>query len=164
MPAPTLTEMLDLAEDHARRVIIQQQMEMIPMFDLRNAEGLAFIVAGEFTGETREEVVACKDAIAALVRKMIAEHKVVQYSFLSEAWMIVRPPHWEEGMSPPPSEADDRIEVVMATATDGKTYLSRRWRIKREGVKAVDLVLDSADDELKTRPAGRFDRLMEPYS
>ena len=95
--------MLDVAEQHAMRVIVKNQMELIPLFDLRDAEGQAYIVAGEFTGDTRDEVVTSKDAVAAFVRKLIGEHKIVQYSFLSEAWMIVRPGTWEEGMSPPPA-------------------------------------------------------------
>ena len=77
--------------------------------------------------------------------------------------MIVRPPNWQEGMSPPPSEADDRVEVVIVVATDGDNYKSRRWRIKRDGKKAVDLVLDSIEGE-QGRPWGRFDSLLEPYS
>ena len=51
----------------------------------------------------------------------------------------------------------------MVIATNGKDYLSRLWRIKREKGKAVDLVLDTAFAAAACRPSlGRFDSLLEP--
>ena len=157
MSLPSLSEMLDIAGKHARMVIVGAQAQMIPLFDLRNAEGDSFLVAEQFVGATRAEVVDRKDAVAGFVREMIVRHKIIQYSFMSEAWMITRK-DWKQGVSVPPSEADDRIECVIAMATDGKTYLSRRWLMKREGETCVDLVLDV--DGPITMPAGRFDNLL----
>ena len=54
MPTPpTLDQLLDVAGDHARAVIIGLQQEMQPLFDLRDAEGRGYLVSGEFTGDTR---------------------------------------------------------------------------------------------------------------
>ena len=153
--------MLDFAGQHARTVLVGLQEQMIPIFHLFDAEGQSYVAAAEFSGDTYDEIIRCKDAVAQSVRRLIVEHKIVQYSFMSEAWMVVRSAEWEEGMSPPPSEADDRIEVVIVTATDGKAYKSRRWRIKRDGEKCVDLALDSTPAE-EARPWGRFDSLLEP--
>ena len=165
MPLPTLAQMLDVAEDHARTVLVKNQLgSMIPVFDLRDAKGDARIVAGEFTGETPAEVVDTKDAIAKFVRTLIQEHDIVQYSFLSEAWMIVRkaPADYIAGVSVPPSEADDRVEVVICTAQSRTDFAMRRWRIKRDKKGCVvDLVLDSNAGE-KAKPSGRFDSLLEP--
>jgi hypothetical protein len=63
------------------------------------------------------------------------------------------------GLGPRPSEADDRVEVVIATATDGVAHRYRRWRIKRDGTKCVALVRDDAADEVPAKTHGRFDNL-----
>ena len=158
MSLPSLSEMLDIAGKHATMVIIGAQSQMIPLFDLRDARGDSYLVAEQFVGATPADVVDRKDAVADFVREMIVRHKIIQYSFMSEAWMIKRK-DWKGGVSAPPSEADDRIECVIAIATDGKDYLSRRWLIKREGETCVDLVLDS-DGDTTQRPWGRFDNLL----
>ena len=114
MPTPpSLDQLLDVAGQHARAVVIGLQQQMMPLFHLFDAEGQGYLVAGEFTGGTNDEITQSKDAVAAFVRSLIVEHKIVRYSFLSEVWMIVRPREWEEGMSPGPTEADDRVEAVL---------------------------------------------------
>ena len=142
MTAPSLDELLAAAELHARTILIERQEPLIPLFHLSDAEGDGYIVSGDFRGETPDEVIQSKDAVAAFVREVIAEHKIVNYSFLSEAWMIVRQ-KWTEGVSTPPSESADRIEVVIATAQSRTDYRLRRWRIERDRRgKVVDLALD----------------------
>ena len=162
MTAPSLSEMLDVAGAHARTVLIDKQTEsMLPIFDLRDAEGNGYIVAGEFTGDTRDEEVACKDAFAALVRKLIIQHKIIQYSFMTEAWMIVRT-KYTEGISTPPVDCADRIEVVIATAQSGTEYQMRRWLLQRDASgKAVDLVPDPPLEGETPTPSGRFDNLLD---
>lgn len=158
----TLQRMLDVAGNHARTILVEKQQEsLLPLFDLRDVDGQGYIVGGEFRGDTPAEVIAAKDAVAAFVRRLCGEHKIVQYSFLSEAWMIKRK-EWIEGVTPPPSEADDRVEVVIATATDGKDYICQRWLIKRQDGKVIDLVPDGLTD--KIQPSGRFDKLLDPQS
>ena len=161
MTALSLSEMLDVAGAHARTILIDKQLgSMTPLFDLRDAEGNAHIVGGEFTGDTYEEEIACKDAFAALVRKLIIQHKIVQYSFMTEAWMIVRT-KYTEGISTPPAESADRIEVVIATAQSGEDYQMRRWLLKRDkSGKAVDLVPDPMMEGETPTPSGRFDNLL----
>ena len=147
MTAPTLAQLLDVAEDHARRVRIEHQQQIIPLFDLRDADGDSCLVAGEFTGDNQDEVDRCKDAFAAFVRGKIAEHAIVAYSFMSEAWMIVRQ-EYTPGVSVRPAAADDRVEVVIATAQDGEAYLLRRWLMKRDKRgRVIDLVRDSTVGE-----------------
>ena len=160
MTIPTLDQLLDAAEEHAQRVCIELQQQLIPLFDLRDADGNSYLVAGEFTGDNQDEVDRCKDAFAAFVRGKIAEHGIVAYSFMSEAWMIVRP-EYTPGVSVRPAQADDRVEVVIAIATDGADYEMRRWLIKRRGEICVDLLLDKSEGETP-RPWGRFDSLLRP--
>ena len=57
MTAPSLDELLDAAELHARTVLIERQEPLMPMFHLSDAEGEAYIVSGEFRGETPDEVI-----------------------------------------------------------------------------------------------------------
>jgi hypothetical protein len=160
MPDITLTQLLDIAGDHARRILVEEQQdELLPTFDLRDAEGHGYLVMTQFVGKTRDEVIDCKDAIADQVRELIAKHKAVKYVFLSEAWMILRKVY-REGISTPPADSADRIEVVIATATDGVDYQLRRWLIKRDGGKCVDLALDPALEGERQRPSGRFDNLL----
>lgn len=162
MTAPSLDVLLDAAELHARTILIERQEPLMLMFHLSDAEGSAYIVSGEFTGETPDEVIESKDAVAAFVREVIAEHKIVNYSFMSEAWMIVRQ-QWTEGVSTAPSDSADRIEVVIATAQDRADYRFRRWRIERDRRgKVVDLVLDVTEGGLLGKQSGRFDGLLEP--
>jgi len=153
----SLTELLDLAEKHARTVLIERQDDLMPLFDLRDGEGRSMIFGGPFVGGSQEEVATFKDAIAELIRQKIIEHKIVAYSFMSEAWMIVRPAASPEEL---PSECDDRVEVVIAMATDGVDYQHRRWLIERKGKRCVDLKLDSAGEMVE--PTGRFDKLLNP--
>lgn len=160
MTLPTLDQLLDAAEVHAKHVCIGLQQQLMPIFHLCDAKGQGFLIAGEFEGATPQEVINSKDAIADFVRLKIIEHKAVQYSFLSEAWMIVRQV-WKPGISTPPADSADRVEVVIVIATDGKNYKSRRWLMKREGKKCVDLVLDTTLGETETR-SGRFDNLLTP--
>jgi len=162
MTAPDhLTLLLDAAENQARSVLIGTAEELIPVFLLQDAEGQDYLVATPFVGENADELAHVKDAVAYAVRRFIKTKKIVRYSFLSEGWLIVRPPGTEYDAGPPPSEAEDRVEVVLAIATDGVDYQARRWRIKRAGKRCAALVLDSMDDQ-KGPGGGRFDHLLTP--
>jgi hypothetical protein len=154
-----LTDLLDTAEKYVRHVIVENQEELLPVFELRNASGDSFVVGAPFVGDSPEEVADCKDMVAGVIRHLIIEHKIVAYSFMSEAWMIVRH-KWTPGVSTAPADSADRVEVVMAIATDGAEYLHRRWLIKRKGKRCVDLTLDSTGETIE--PSGRFDRLLTP--
>ncbi len=155
----SLTDMLDLAEKHARTVLIERQDDLMPLFDLRDGDGHSYIFGGPFVGQDADEVAAFKDMIAETIRQQIIEHKIVAYLFMSEAWMVVRR-NIPGKKLPLPSKCDDRVEIVMAMATDGVDYQHRRWLIKREGEKCVDLKLDSEGETVT--PSGRFDKLLNP--
>ena len=135
MTAPTLAQLLDVAEDHARRVRIEHQQQIIPLFDLRDADGDSCLVAGEFTGDNQDEVDRCKDAFAAFVRGKIAEHAIVISLLVHERGVDDR----TTGIYPQASRFGRRrltiliaSEVVIATAQDGEAYLFRRWLMKRD--------------------------------
>jgi hypothetical protein len=150
--ADALTALLDAAETHAQHVLVDSgQDELLPLFHLCGPDG-DILVATPFCGDES------KDFAAHGVRQLIRQHRITRYSFLSEAWMIKRKSYLP-GLGPRPSEADDRVEVVIATATDGVAHRYRRWRIKRDGTKCVALVRDDAADEVPAKTHGRFDNL-----
>lgn len=163
MSLPALAKMLDMAGKHAKTILVERQLpSMVPLFDLRDAEDQSYLVGAIFTGDTPQQVIDCKDAVAEMIRKLIIEHKIVRYAFLSEAWMIVRRNNWKEGISTPPSEAADRVEVVIATAQDRTNYMSRRWLLKRDKRgKAIDLVFGPEMEGETPAPSGRFDGLLD---
>jgi hypothetical protein len=157
-----LHSMLDSINLFVHNALIGSSRELPPMFDLRDAENNSTIVVTPFIGETDEEVNRNKDFTAFLVRKKIIEHKITHYLYLSEGWAIIRNrDQYKPGISTTPSNSADRIEVVISFATDGATYLSSSWEIKRNGPVCIALIpreikLERPPDTHK----GRFDNLL----
>ena len=150
-PPDPLTMLLDAAEQHARQIlVICGEDELVPVFHLWGADGRHYLVGKPFDGERT------KRTTALAVRDMIREQGIVRYSFVSEGWAIVRSKEFITGPVRP-SEADDRIEVVVAIATDGVDYKSRCWRIRRHEGRCIDLELDG--NQCVAAGGGRFDNL-----
>lgn len=149
-----LNRLLDVAEMHARRILISFGAdELTPLFHLVCPGTHDYCIATPFSGDES------KDAAAQMVREKIRETGATAYMFLSEAWMITREPGYDLQRSQRPTDAPDRIEVVIAIATDGVGYKARRWRIKRgHRGQCVDLMLDSDSLEMR-HGGGRFDNL-----
>jgi hypothetical protein len=146
-----LDRLLRVAEHHARTVLVTAQLgELTPLFHLVCPGTHDLIVQAPFHGDDS------KEAAAQEIRELIREHSVTAYMFVSEAWMIVRSA--EAGVSERAAQAKDRVEVVIAIATDGVDHKLRRWRIKRDKKgRCVDLALDSEAGE--SPGYGRFDNL-----
>lgn len=153
-----LVKLLNMAERYAKSILVGSNADLTPIFDLRDADDESYVVETPFSGKDFEEVERCKNHAADAVRDLIHKHGIVRYGFLSEGWMIVRQ-KYIPGLSQQPSEADDRIEVVIAIATDGVNTKQRRWRIKRDGAKCISLALDHTSDERATF-GGRFGSLL----
>jgi len=68
------------------------------------------------------------------IARIFEERQVVAYSFLSEAWKAEAPKDWVPGQALPvlPADNPDRIEVVIAMASDGKNEQWKTWKIKRD--------------------------------
>ena len=148
-----LDRLLRVAEFHARMVLVTHQQDALtPLFHLVCPGTHDLIVATPFHGDES------KDAVAQDIRKLIREHQATAYMFVSEAWMIVRSKDYVLGKERP-ATAKDRVEVVIAVATDGVDHKLARWRIKRDKKgRCVDLVLDSEGEDIGDR-SGRFDNL-----
>jgi hypothetical protein len=113
----TLDEMVKLAEDQARRILIGTREELTPMW-LLSRPGEVRVVATPW-GDNDQ-----KHLTVLAMRAMMREEQVHAYSFLVEAWSVhERTPKGTtsenfEYSGPPPSERPDRSEAVMITAED----------------------------------------------
>jgi hypothetical protein len=153
-----LEEMIRLAEEQARRVLVGTKEQLIPQWLLASLDR-TMIVATPWGGDDE------KHLVIGVMRAMMREEQVHAYSLLVEAWFAHE--KVPEGTSPdsfkyrglPPSQRPDRKESVVAMATNryGK-HLHRHWEIVRgKKGKCVDLKrMDGPEDQI----SGIFDNLL----
>jgi len=132
-----LKDLLDVAETHVRVVLEKLKMgSLVPTWLLVNQKDQVQLVGTPWEDDAQ------KEAIARMLRKKMRTDSIVAYSFITEAWMAAG----EEGIDytePVPEEKRarsrvDRIEVVLAFATDGKEQQSRSWAIKRDYLERIN--------------------------
>lgn len=141
-----LDELIELAEQQARLVILGLQMDLVPSWLLINQNKEVHIFGTPFHSRT-EKMLA-----AAYIRERIRQHKAVAYSFLSEAWMVTRPlEEITEGFSP--RDEPDRREMVMAFATDGTEKRWKRWWLIRDWEGKPERFEELAQDDFN-QPEG----------
>lgn len=124
----SLDDLLDLAERHARRVLIEHHREqLIPSFLYEADEHCAVIGV---PWQNNEE----KRYAAAAVRRVMQANGAKQYSFITEAWMAAMPKEIspEQAKTMRPSEQPNREEALIGFATDGVTTKWKAWSIKRD--------------------------------
>lgn len=71
-----------------------------------------------------------KDYSALAVREWVKDNGCTATALLSEAWMIVRDRD-EDIFGQPPSECEDRIEVLLCEVSTPRDYLMSTYGIKR---------------------------------
>jgi hypothetical protein len=134
-----LDAMLELAGEHARRVLVEmKQADLMPTFVMVADEENIFMPAPWRDDDE-------KRIMLAAARAIMKDKRVTRYSVVSEAWTAVQPKGWKPGMpqGPLPADRPDRKEIVIAIAADKATSKSRVWDIVRgEGGSVVDLRLD----------------------
>lgn len=139
-----LDVLVDLACDHAKGVMVGKQGNLIPVILAFDRSGDVLVVDCRWAND--EE----RGAIARAARHIMRERGVTAYSFVSEMWMAVPPPGWKPGdrLAERPKDRLDRMEGVVALATDGVNEAYGAWRTMRaEGGRCI---------ELKPMPACRF--------
>lgn len=119
-----LETLVKMAYDQAKRVIIEHKKPLMPTWLIVDDKGRAFVMGTPWKDDLD------KMMIEVMLRYEFKERKTVAYSVVTEAWMS-RCKMSEKGPFPRPSKDPDRIEVVIACATDGKTKVLRSWEIKR---------------------------------
>ena len=97
-------KMVDFAEAHLRNV-----GSLVPMMEIVCADGKLELAALTFRNDAE------KDQMAAAMKARCKEVGAKEYTFLTEAWVTSRTV--EEGITERPSEAFDRVEVVMVEKT-----------------------------------------------
>jgi hypothetical protein len=104
-----------------------------------------------------------KDLVAAGMRKLMREANVIRYTFASEAWMSVATAEEMAEGKPyrPPSERDDRVEIVMITGADKTTSALNAYEIKRDWTTGQITALEKLDKgEMRPETQGRFANLL----
>lgn len=139
----TLTELLDYADRHAHRILIQQQRDQItPVFLFQKKDGTPVFVATPWSSPAE------KNLMIAGVKDLMRQQGAVRYSFLTEAWASDT-----ATSDKPPSQQPDRWEMVIALAADGVNQEYRWWRIQRDRrarVKALVPIEMNKVDQINT--------------
>ncbi len=153
----TLDEMMRLAEDQARRVLIGTKEELMPSWLMVDGVGKVQIFATPW--RNTEEKHLTVEAMRLIMRQSQAQ----AYSLLTEAWMATvtgeeaKRPY--EG--PPPSERPDRTEaVVVMAANRAGEHRYHTLRIVR-GKKGVCDALERLDGSEDMFSSTLFDNLLQ---
>jgi hypothetical protein len=92
--------------------------ELTTMFVAVAPDGL-MVVATPFVGDSKEQVNQCKDGVCRAMAMLFAAKHVTHYVMISECWVAeVDAKHNPELMDVPPSERNDRREVVAIIGAD----------------------------------------------
>lgn len=122
-----LDEMIDLAEQQARTVLLGMREELAPQWLLVKGDGNIEIIATPWHGDEQKYL-----AVAAM-RDVMEKRQVVAYSVLVEAWFAVLSKDEASRPYQRPSERADRRESVVAMAANhwGQSKY-RQWEIIRD--------------------------------
>ena len=139
-----LDDLLHIGLDHARRVLIDEQEEVVPMFLIVTGENFSFVSAGA-DGPAQSET------LLMALQDRVHSGEVDAFCFLSEAWMEVQdhPPRPDE---PPSLDVTDRIEAVCCRAESRRGWTVRAWRIVRSEDGACVRLDEMATSETRTEP------------
>lgn len=150
----TLNELLEMAHQQARRVLIGKAGEQLtPLWHLINEDGEEKVIGTPFDGEAQKRI------LCAYMRQFMAENHVVRYSFLSEGWAVMLPKGIDHKTVERPVNHPDRREMVMAFACDREQTLSRWWFIKRDRRGRVTALPEEVMDR-NSPMLGLFDNLL----
>jgi hypothetical protein len=153
----TLDKMIELAKDHATRVMVGSKAELTPAWLLITAKGDIEIFATPW-GNNRE-----KHLIIETMRDVMREKHATAYSMVTEAWMAhATAEEMKSGEygGVPPSQRSDRQEAVaiMAANRDGEHRYQTLATVRGAEGKCVELrELSTTED----RFTGIFDNLLD---
>ena len=150
--------LIKLAEQHARMVLLEMHAgHLVTSWIFIDQHGAAHIQATPWQNDQEKEL--AKVMLKAQARKL----RTRAYSFLSEAWAAAAPKDWDPTSPLPekdrPMHQPDRLEIVMAFATDGQKQLWRRWLIRRDWQEQI-IGLEALDDSYDQPPEGWVSELL----
>jgi hypothetical protein len=108
-----LNELIDLAFNHARTVLIEyKQASMVPAFSILRKDHTVDITGAPWSND--EE----KAEAIAWMKKYLKEQGALAYCVVGEAWSATYDKHQLGANLVPPAKSDRRVEVVIAVAAD----------------------------------------------
>ena len=140
-----LKDLVNLAGTHARTVMIGLQQDLVPVWLCIDKDGQPVIIATPWSND-REKALAKRK-----MKTYMRDHGIDSYSFVTEAWQATVPAGTdldELTESDRPTNRADRIEVVVACATDNAHAEWRMWKtIRNSKGQVVDLERLQTDSE-----------------
>lgn len=127
MTASSLEEIIELGRKHAERVLIGKPgAQLLPTFHIQFTNRAPMVMAVRWRDEREKRM------SFAVLRGVLREVRqtVVNYSFMSEAWLATQD-HRPRAGDLLPSEREDRQEAVVITACDHDGGTLRAFEIKR---------------------------------
>jgi hypothetical protein len=153
----SLDELVNTALDQAERTLIgSATAQLVPTFVIHFKNRPPAVIATPWQSD-REKTVAIRSMRMAL---KISRSSVVNYSFLSEAWVAAQdhPPRDGDLM---PSERETRKECVIVSAADKESARMQAWEIIRDAKgRVVELKAEKTPDK-DARFEGRLFNLLE---
>jgi hypothetical protein len=132
-----LKNLVNLAEAHARTIMIEFQMDLVPAWLLVDKHDQVHILGTPWQNNHEKAVAEAK--VKAFMRK----HEIIKYSFVVEAWEAEALSGTDLEEIPEeqrPRNRADRIETVIACATDNAKAEWRMWRtIRNRKGKVINL-------------------------
>lgn len=130
-PRVDLDALVAFGEQAARAQLIGTRKQVPPTFIILTPAKGAEVFIAPWKSESE------KDLAFHFVASLMKEQRAQAYAFVDEGWMspIITAAEVlavQEGRAQRASERPDRIEVVLAYATDGFNERSARWLIKRD--------------------------------
>jgi hypothetical protein len=138
----SLDELVEMGLKHAKSVLIgASDAQLLPTFHIQFKDRAPAVMATPWTGERD------KSATIAAMRAAIKIYgrRIVNYSFLSEAWVATQD-HRPRADDLTPSQRETRKECVVVTAGDHDGARMKMWEIVRDDQgRVTDLVEEAAD-------------------
>ena len=151
-PELTLDELLKILEIHAHKILIElHQSSLMPIYHLHGDQDIA---VGCHWENVDQKLVGLRE-----IKKQAKKINATMIGFVGEAWMTKHDHEVDITQVVAPSKSPYRIEVVIATATDGETTKTKTWQIMRNEPYGVILCLAPMEDELGTQMT--FNRMVD---
>lgn len=160
---PTVPESLssnEVAQEHAltflKKLYLEDGLEeLIPQWIIVAGNNHIVELLTPFEGSES------KDLTALGLRRVMAEVHAKRYLFMSEAWVVSRN-SLSDINGRPPSQCEDRIEVVVVVAGDHDETTSKTYELIRdwESGKVIELK-DTGHDHAGGTLGGRFAGMLE---
>jgi hypothetical protein len=150
-----LQKLIDFGFRRASKKLLRRGGELAAFFVLVGPTGERELIEAPLESHFQKPFMACA------MREWMRHNATVAYVFVHEAWWAPPPTDWQLGQSvdTPPSEHPDRMEVVVASATDGFNSRWAIWKIRR-GPRGLPVTLEPVQLDPKMTLGGPWGNLL----